>query len=734
MVVNKALTLYLGAPAEVQRPVYVSQNDTGWAFVCTVYNGTQVWTIPSGTTATINGSKPDGTAFSYVCTISGNQVTAPCEEQMTVIPGDVACEIKFTQGGRVIATANFRLIVEESPTGEYVPSETELGALDDALDEVQTIAAQVRAAYGAPRTAATAADMTDTNLIYVYTGTTSGTMVNGHWYYYNGTAWTDGGVYNSTAFETDPTLTISGAAADAKATGDAIAEVKDDIASLNLYTNYAFTVANSRVTESGRVVAGSNGDYRTDYIACVEGQTAQCHARSFIYQGASASCLIAFFDASKTYLSGIIKIDNETKNTVGTVRAVAPENTAYVIFSTHGLEDAFYGRLYYDTKAAIDDINVSIERHSANVSVCPQMRNGAVSNPGNASAIAMVNVAPIKNAKSVRVFANVEKDPGDYFDFRFTTYSAYGDTTANSLSSRIRIDRIVVGDAFDSAVFAFKDGEIGFAVQILRFTEGAERVPLRVESVPEYPLNFVYVYPTPEDSPASANYVLDSALMKRPVSLSLLGVLEYVQSFLKYGDYYYSTDGSNIAKQDASFALVNNVALSVGHGNAFQLGHGNLAYISGWNDNKIYVVNLDTLTLDSTITLPTTGYTTAVVNDLIGYAYIFQRDTYPTTEERYNFIVYDYVNQTIISTKQTSIKMAAMQACDFYNDRIIVLHGGGTSAMPNGYHVFDCNGNVLADYVINGFSTQEPEGVCIDRDTRDLLISYYGKSVYKVTG
>ena len=73
--------------------------------------------------------------------------------------------------------------------------------------------------YGYPFTAATAADMTDTSKIYVYTGNETG-YVNGNWYYHNGTAWVSGGVYNSTAFESDKTLTISGAAADAKVTGD----------------------------------------------------------------------------------------------------------------------------------------------------------------------------------------------------------------------------------------------------------------------------------------------------------------------------------------------------------------------------------------------------------------------------------------------------------------------------------------------------------------------------------
>ena len=78
--------------------------------------------------------------------------------------------------------------------------------------------------FGTPNMVTTAAQMTDTDKIYVYVGSEAG-WNNGHWYYYDaGTStWVDGGVYNSTAFVTDTTLTEAGKAADAKATGDAIA-------------------------------------------------------------------------------------------------------------------------------------------------------------------------------------------------------------------------------------------------------------------------------------------------------------------------------------------------------------------------------------------------------------------------------------------------------------------------------------------------------------------------------
>lgn len=77
---------------------------------------------------------------------------------------------------------------------------------------------------GAPKKAATVADMSDTDTIYVYTGSETG-YTAGNWYYYDQGSWVSGGIYNAIAFTTDPTLTQPGEAADAAATGAAVDRV-----------------------------------------------------------------------------------------------------------------------------------------------------------------------------------------------------------------------------------------------------------------------------------------------------------------------------------------------------------------------------------------------------------------------------------------------------------------------------------------------------------------------------
>lgn len=227
------------------------------------------------------------------------------------------------------------------------------------------------------------------------------------------------------------------------------------------------------------------------------------------------------------------------------------------------------------------------------------------------------------------------------------------------------------------------------------------------------------------------NYALTTNFCKIPVAIEYLGSLNYLQAFCKYNNCYYSIEGTHITKQDSNFNIQQIAVLDTGHGNSFQLGYSHYAYAFGWDDNTVYVVDLDTLTVSDTIQLPTTGYTSGVVDEINGLIYIFQRNDYPITEASFNFIVYDYVNDQIISTRKT-IPFGAVQACDFLDDRIFAVNGLGNSTCPNGYRIYDLNGNILSSYVLGDFETTEPEGIFIDRDTKEVMISFIDTKVYKL--
>lgn len=131
--IEKSVKLYLGDGFPVRIPV--SQYDTMWRFVFSIINGSVEWEIPSGATAVLNGRKPDGNVIAISGAIANNKVTVDATEQMTVVAGEVVCELSIMSGGAVVGTANFTLAVEDAPkkNGEAI-SESDLSAYAEMIE------------------------------------------------------------------------------------------------------------------------------------------------------------------------------------------------------------------------------------------------------------------------------------------------------------------------------------------------------------------------------------------------------------------------------------------------------------------------------------------------------------------------------------------------------------------------------------------------------------------------
>ena len=129
--------------------------------------------------------------------------------------------------------------------------------------------AALQASVGSPLVASTVSAMTDTTKIYVYTGSETG-YTSGNWYYYNGSAWVSGGVYNAVAVQTDTTLSFSGMPADAKKTVDEIGAIKADLLDIsehtNLFGNTSDEIKSWLINGSG--VVNSDVSARTIIIPC----------------------------------------------------------------------------------------------------------------------------------------------------------------------------------------------------------------------------------------------------------------------------------------------------------------------------------------------------------------------------------------------------------------------------------------------------------------------------------
>lgn len=330
------------APEGVPPVIRLSQNENGRVLIFDLV-GTGTVNIPTGSVVTISGTKPDGVVYSAEGTLDGTSATFDEDTQMTAVAGEWPAKLRVTYDGETIASVKIWFAIDADPVRPgSVPSESELNGL---VAEAQQYAESARsAAYGSPLTANTAAAMTNTDKVYVYTGSESGYLY-GHWYYYNGTAWTDGGVYQSQGVQTDPTLTLEGVPADAKATGDRIGAAEEDVADLkdalesgtrNINTSksgrYFVNESTGAITEN----ASSTTMYGMSDAISVESGTV--YTVTFFGVSTTSGMLAgfyAYYDSSKTFLSGG-HYTNDSISSKGWVKTFeTPANAKYVAFSIY---------------------------------------------------------------------------------------------------------------------------------------------------------------------------------------------------------------------------------------------------------------------------------------------------------------------------------------------------------------------------------------------------------------
>lgn len=134
-------------PQGISPCVHVSQYDKGQTWLISILKDNAPFTIPTGSSITVQGTKPDSTGFQYPCTYSGNVVTVTEEQQMTIKAGKVPCEIVITKSDAQIASLNFYLIVEAAALSDNtVISDTELPLIEEAAEAVERIPALVESA------------------------------------------------------------------------------------------------------------------------------------------------------------------------------------------------------------------------------------------------------------------------------------------------------------------------------------------------------------------------------------------------------------------------------------------------------------------------------------------------------------------------------------------------------------------------------------------------------------
>lgn len=121
-------------PDKVPVMVRVSQYDQySRTIIFSLYDGAIEYEIPSGSTISVRGTKPDHTGFEYPCTFEGNEVSFNIEPQQTVLSGLVPSEIRITSNNEIVGSCNFIINVEPTPLDEStVISDTELPLIEEA--------------------------------------------------------------------------------------------------------------------------------------------------------------------------------------------------------------------------------------------------------------------------------------------------------------------------------------------------------------------------------------------------------------------------------------------------------------------------------------------------------------------------------------------------------------------------------------------------------------------------
>ena len=222
--------------------IVAKQNDCNSRFLkCTLVNeGVQI-IVPSTATAIINAERADNTSAAYMGEVNEDgTVTVPLTGWMLALDDIVRCSISVIDSDeQKLSSTSFSIEVEsceysdddisqdenydilvrlisdcsdvklacETATAEATSATTAADLATTSANNATTAANAAAAEaqeisdyYGSPLVATTAAGMTQTNRVYVYTGSETG-YVAGNWYYYNGSAWVSGGVYNSATID-----------------------------------------------------------------------------------------------------------------------------------------------------------------------------------------------------------------------------------------------------------------------------------------------------------------------------------------------------------------------------------------------------------------------------------------------------------------------------------------------------------------------------------------------------
>ena len=119
----------------------LSQYDVGREISFVMKDGSEEYTVPSGATVKLEGTKPSGLGFTITCSVDGSTATAVTTEGMTDEWGTVVAELVVRQGDDRIGSSNVRFDIEKSPH----PEGTTDGSAEQIIPALTLILQQIEA-------------------------------------------------------------------------------------------------------------------------------------------------------------------------------------------------------------------------------------------------------------------------------------------------------------------------------------------------------------------------------------------------------------------------------------------------------------------------------------------------------------------------------------------------------------------------------------------------------------
>lgn len=120
--------------------IRVNQYDEDFNLKINLFSRNGNFSVLSGTTALVRGTKPDGNAYSAEVSVSGTVVTVPGNQQITAAAGKAIFEISLRRNGKELNTANFVIDIEQAAMDkDTVASTSVVRELVDIMDNSEEI-------------------------------------------------------------------------------------------------------------------------------------------------------------------------------------------------------------------------------------------------------------------------------------------------------------------------------------------------------------------------------------------------------------------------------------------------------------------------------------------------------------------------------------------------------------------------------------------------------------------